>query len=77
MAPVLINLCVRVKPAFDKDNSDIRAAAIKLFGSLHRFGQDLAADAFYEQIHNNLPSLVLHMNDDSEPVRSVCPSPLV
>ena len=72
MSPLIINICLRIKPAFDKENNDIRAAAFTLFGSLHRFGNGIAKDTFYEQIHNNLPSLILHANDDHTQVQKAC-----
>jgi len=74
MAPVLVNICNRIRPAFDKENDDIRAASFNLFGSLYRFGSGSAKDAFYEQLHNNLPSLIVHLNDDCEFVRNACKS---
>jgi len=72
MAPVLVNICNRIRPAFDKENEEIRAASFNLFGSLFRFGSGSAKDAFYEQLHNNLPSVILHLNDDAESVRNSC-----
>jgi len=72
MSPILVNICHRIRPAFDKENEQIRAASFTLFGSLYRFGTGYAGDAFYEQIHNNLPSLVLHMEDDSTLVKNAC-----
>ena len=72
VAPILVNICHRIRPAFEKNNDDIRAASFTLFGSLWRFGRESAADAFYEQIHANLPSLILHVNDDNPKVQNVC-----
>jgi hypothetical protein len=71
MAPIMINLCHRIRPAFDKENPEIRSASFNLFGSLSRFGKGSAGDAFYEQIHNNFPAIILHLNDDSDVVRAV------
>jgi hypothetical protein len=74
VAPILVNICHRIRPAFEKvlhAQHAIRAAAFTLFGALWRFGQDSAADVFYEQIHSNLPSIVLHINDDSVKVQNV------
>jgi len=72
MSPILVNICHRIRPAFEKDNDQIRAASFTLFGSLYRFGSGSAGDAFYEMIHNNLPALVLHMEDDSPLVKTAC-----
>jgi hypothetical protein len=67
-----VNICHRIRPAFEKNQEIIRAASFQLFGSLHRFGNDPSgAVVFYEQIHNNLPSLMLHISDVSENVRKV------
>eukprot|EP01119_Soliformovum_irregulare_P013154 TRINITY_DN3473_c0_g1_i1.p1 TRINITY_DN3473_c0_g1~~TRINITY_DN3473_c0_g1_i1.p1 ORF type:complete len:1648 (+),score=609.13 TRINITY_DN3473_c0_g1_i1:20-4963(+) len=72
MAPIIVNIIHRIRPAFDKENDEIRAAAFTLFGALHRFGLDAAPEHFFEQIHNNLPSLVLHLNDDCDAVKNAC-----
>jgi hypothetical protein len=71
MAPILVNICTRIRPAFEKENDEIRSASFSLFGSLHRFGTGTASNSFYDQIHFQLPSLVLHMNDDSDNVKQV------
>ena len=72
ISPIIINICHRIRPAFDKENDDIRAASFNLFGALHRFGKGMAADAFYDQIHNNLPCLLVHTEDSSQKVRQSC-----
>eukprot|EP01123_Difflugia_compressa_P007444 TRINITY_DN2025_c0_g2_i1.p1 TRINITY_DN2025_c0_g2~~TRINITY_DN2025_c0_g2_i1.p1 ORF type:complete len:585 (+),score=89.40 TRINITY_DN2025_c0_g2_i1:3681-5435(+) len=69
IAPVLINICHRIRPAFDNKNDKIRASSAHLFAGLARFGEGIAKDAFYEQIHSNLPSIVLHINDENEDVQ--------
>jgi len=76
VAPILVNVCLRIRPAFDKTNDDIRSAAFTLFGTLWRFGQHSAADPFYEQVHFNLPSLVVHVQDDSPKVQAACKTAL-
>lgn len=48
------------------------AAAFNLFGTLWHFGQRSAKEIFYNQIHANLPLLLLHCNDEAEPVRASC-----
>eukprot|EP01113_Clastostelium_recurvatum_P024391 TRINITY_DN2913_c0_g1_i2.p1 TRINITY_DN2913_c0_g1~~TRINITY_DN2913_c0_g1_i2.p1 ORF type:complete len:827 (-),score=264.21 TRINITY_DN2913_c0_g1_i2:42-2447(-) len=72
VAPILVNVCLRIRPAFEKDNNEIRAAAFTLFGTLGRFGQRSAADAFYDQIHSNLTSIVMHVQDDDPKVQAAC-----
>lgn len=71
VAPILVNICHRIRPAFEKNHEDIRSSSFQLFGTLHRFGNDRGAAVFFEQIHNNLPSLFLHINDVNESVRKV------
>jgi hypothetical protein len=73
VAPTLINLCHRIKPAFEKSGDEMRAASFTLFGTLARFGQDeLAVDPFFEQIHMNLPAVTLHINDTNADVQEAC-----
>lgn len=72
VAPVLINICNRVRPAFAKKNPEIRSASFNLFGTLWHFGKDRAREVFYEQIHSNLPLLVLHTNDEHPDVVNAC-----
>lgn len=72
IAPIIVNICHRIRPAFEKQHDEIRSAAFNLFGTLYRFGQTSAFDSFYEQIHNNLPFLIVHANDEHQPVRESC-----
>jgi len=72
IAPILMNICHRIKPAFDKENEEIRAASYRLFGALSRFGEGNATDAFFDIIHSNLPTLILHANDENESVSTAC-----
>jgi hypothetical protein len=70
ITPVLINICHRIRPSFDNPNELIRASAAALFGGLARFGNGSAKDKFIEQIHNNLTSILLHINDENEAVQT-------
>ena len=73
VAPILVNICYRIRSGFDRNVTEMRAAAFKLFGALARFGQGGAAlDQFYEHIHLNLPCLVLHVNDEQVRDRRQC-----
>eukprot|EP00005_Dracoamoeba_jomungandri_P008470 CAMPEP_0174265646 /NCGR_PEP_ID=MMETSP0439-20130205/27313_1 /TAXON_ID=0 /ORGANISM="Stereomyxa ramosa, Strain Chinc5" /LENGTH=1648 /DNA_ID=CAMNT_0015352207 /DNA_START=52 /DNA_END=4994 /DNA_ORIENTATION=- len=73
VAPTLINLCHRIRPAFEKPNDRIRCSSFTLFGTLSRFGKHSLAEApFFEQIHNHIPTLVLHINDPNEKVQQAC-----
>merc|ERR1711991_65506 len=54
-------------------NPAIRAAAFTLFGTLWRFGNHGESEAdFFEQIHANLVSFIIHANDDDEEVADAC-----
>ena len=49
----------------------MRAQAIILFGNLSRFGDGPSKAPFLEQIHSNLVSLLLHLNDPEVEVKKV------
>lgn len=49
----------------------MRAQAIILFGNLSRFGDGPSKAPFLEQIHSNLVSLLLHLNDPEIEVKKV------
>jgi len=69
---ILINISLRIRPCFEKEKAAVRAAAIKLFGNLSRFGDGPSREPFAEQIHANLVSLLLHLNDEDADVRKAC-----
>lgn len=71
VAPVLVYVCMRLKPAYARPNAVIRASAFDLFGALSRFGQGSSPHNFYEQLHVALMPMILHVNDDSAKVRAV------
>ena len=73
VAPILVNICHRIRPAFEHKSGEIRAASIQLFGTLHRFGHAEGSVIFNEQLHNNLPSLYLHIFDPDSSVEKVLP----
>jgi len=72
VAPILVNICHRIRPAFEKKNVMIRSASYELFGSLHRFGFSAASSNFFDQIHNNFPMLFLHLNEEQPEVVRAC-----
>eukprot|EP00698_Gefionella_okellyi_P010953 TRINITY_DN286_c0_g1_i1.p1 TRINITY_DN286_c0_g1~~TRINITY_DN286_c0_g1_i1.p1 ORF type:complete len:1629 (+),score=391.49 TRINITY_DN286_c0_g1_i1:371-4888(+) len=72
VAAVLVNLCMRLKPAYARKNNGIRAAAFDLFGALSRFGQGAVAHSFYDQMHVALLPIILHVNDEIAEVRAAC-----
>ncbi len=54
-----------------QDKALVRVAAITLFGNLAKFGDGPSRETFLEQVHTNLVSLLLHLNDPEEDVRKV------
>ena len=38
IGPNLVNICFRMRPAFDRKEPEVRKAAFHLFGALCRFG---------------------------------------
>eukprot|EP00029_Vermamoeba_vermiformis_P010763 TRINITY_DN5740_c0_g1_i2.p1 TRINITY_DN5740_c0_g1~~TRINITY_DN5740_c0_g1_i2.p1 ORF type:complete len:816 (-),score=382.28 TRINITY_DN5740_c0_g1_i2:37-2484(-) len=76
IAPVLVNICNRIKPALDKSNDKLREAGVKLLGVLDRLAEgensSTVLDNLQEQTHVLLPSLVLHVNDEAATVRTAC-----
>eukprot|EP00808_Paulinella_micropora_P010521 g49339.t1 len=80
IASMLINICFRVRPAFDRKDADIRKAAFALFAELCRFGAD-SADAeaiggiknnFVDQVHSMLPLFLVHLADEKKEVAEEC-----
>jgi HEAT repeat protein len=79
VAPVLVNICNRIRPVLDKSIESLRAAAARLLGVLSRLGADSTtalAESLREQVHLTLPALVLHVNDEKVSVRVACKSAL-
>lgn len=56
---------------FFKEKAEIRASAFTLYGVLARFGKGSMECAFKEQLHNNLITLLLHLNDEDKEVIKV------
>ncbi len=54
----------------------MRAASLRLFGNLSRFGDGPSAEPFLEQIHANFVSLLVHVNDADEGVRKAAKAAL-
>ena len=56
---------------FLQEKSSVRAAAFTLFGNLSRFGDGPSKAPFLEQVHTNLVTLLLHLNDPDPAVIKV------
>jgi hypothetical protein len=72
IAPLLLNLCVRLKPAFEKANPQLREASILLFGTLSRFARGTMSETLINTFFNNLPTIVLHLQDNDPAVIRAC-----
>jgi hypothetical protein len=72
---MLISICFRLRPAFDRKEERVRAGAFTLFGALSRFGSvEHSVDEgvrgnFIDQVHASVPIFVVHANDAVESVR--------
>lgn len=67
---ILINICLRIRPCFEKEKDAVRAAAFTLFGKLSRFSDGPSKTPFLEQIHTNFISVMLHLNEEVEVVKA-------
>jgi hypothetical protein len=72
VALLLMNLCVRLKPAFEKSNPLIRESSILLYGTLARFCKGSVGDALINNIHAYLPTIIVHLQDDNKEVVKAC-----
>jgi maestro heat-like repeat-containing protein family member 1 len=69
--PMLLNICYRLRPVFDRKEVEVRAAAFKLFGELTRFGEN-KSNNFMDEVHSVIAVFVCHMNDKDEAVQEAC-----
>ncbi|MDP2434244.1 MAG: hypothetical protein Q8P67_00705, partial [archaeon] len=70
VTPILINICHRIHPHFEGKDPEIRGTAIRLFGTLSRFGADVVSlEVLTDQIHAHLPCLLVHLNESDGLVR--------
>lgn len=63
---IFINICLRIRPCFEKEKPAVRAEAFTLFGNLSRFGNGPSKGPFLEQIQANFVTLLIHMNEEPE-----------
>ena len=68
MQPLLVNILLRLRPCFEKESAAVRSVSMGLYGALALFAD---ADAYKEQLHTNLVSLVLHTYDPCVTVQTV------
>ncbi|XP_057860486.2 protein SHOOT GRAVITROPISM 6 isoform X7 [Cryptomeria japonica] len=76
VAPVLLNLCVRLRSLQVRLNSNMRCASFSAMGALSKFGVGAQREAFLEQVHSSLPRLIFHVQDEETIVRQACKNTL-
>nr|ATB19903.1 putative SGR6 [Hesperocyparis bakeri] len=76
VAPVLLNLCVRLRSLQVRLNSNMRCASFSAMGTLSKFGVGAQREAFLEQVHSSLPRLIFHVQDEEIIVRQACKNTL-
>ncbi|KAG8515439.1 Maestro heat-like repeat-containing protein family member 1 [Galemys pyrenaicus] len=70
---VLLHVAIRIRPFFDSEKTEFRAASIQLFGRLNEVcGADCEDDVFLEQAVGGLAPLLLHLQDPQAPVAEAC-----
>ncbi|XP_046989834.1 maestro heat-like repeat-containing protein family member 1 isoform X1 [Schistocerca americana] len=69
---IQVTIALRIKPYFEKDDPELRATAIQIFGDIARYGNKPSKTPFLEQINGNLACFFLHLNDDHEMVIKAC-----
>uniref|UniRef100_A0A2R5LMZ7 Putative heat repeat-containing protein 7a n=2 Tax=Ornithodoros turicata TaxID=34597 RepID=A0A2R5LMZ7_9ACAR len=69
---IIITVSLRLRPMFEKERGEVRAAAFKLFGDLAKFGEGDVKEAFVEQALNSLVTVLVHLNEDDKNVVRAC-----
>eukprot|EP01137_Pigoraptor_chileana_P006839 Opistho-2@51650 len=66
---MLVGICLRIRPCFDRSNDSVRAASISLFGRLSVFGVAASHNPYAEQAEAGFIALVIRLNDTTVSVR--------
>jgi hypothetical protein len=66
----LSNLLLKLRPCFEKENPCLRAVAFSLFGKLGSMIGE--SEIFKQNIHENIVSILLHLNDEDDLVKLNC-----
>ncbi len=69
---MLLHLCIRLRPSFEKQSVALRENSVKLFGTLARFCKGSLGDALINNIHQSLATLLVHLQDDAPNVVQAC-----
>ncbi|XP_037659046.1 maestro heat-like repeat-containing protein family member 1 isoform X4 [Choloepus didactylus] len=65
---VLLHVAIRIRPFFDSERTELRRAAVCLFGHLNQACHSDCEDVFLEQTLGGLVPLLLHLQDPQGPV---------
>jgi maestro heat-like repeat-containing protein family member 1 len=72
VSSLLINICVRLKPSFEKKSKELRSASILLFGSIAKYTNGSVGESLLQNINSYLPIIILHLLDDEKIVVESC-----
>ncbi|KAK4272815.1 hypothetical protein QN277_021318 [Acacia crassicarpa] len=72
VAPIFLNLSVRLRNLQTSMNAKMRASSFAAFGLLSKCGAEALNEAFIEQVHAVVPRLILHLHDEDVGVRQAC-----
>ncbi|XP_063232625.1 maestro heat-like repeat-containing protein family member 1 isoform X2 [Bacillus rossius redtenbacheri] len=65
-------VAIRIKHLFEREDGNMRAAAIRMFGELARCSVARPETAFREQVTGNLVCFLLHLSDGDDEVVKAC-----
>ena len=66
---VLSSLLLKLRPCFEKENVGLRGVSFSLFGKLGTIVGE--SEIFKQNIHENIVSILLHLNDEDDTVKEV------
>uniref|UniRef100_A0A7E4WD25 Condensin complex subunit 1 n=1 Tax=Panagrellus redivivus TaxID=6233 RepID=A0A7E4WD25_PANRE len=75
VAERLSSLLLKLRPCFEKESAALRAVAFRLYGQLGSIVGE--ASEFKQSIHENIVSILLHLNDKDSEVSQNCAKVLI
>ncbi|CAI4226789.1 unnamed protein product [Auanema sp. JU1783] len=75
LTSILPFVLLKIRPCFEKESADLRAACFSLFGELGSRVGDGSND-FLSHLQTNIISILLHVNDENDEVKKMCTSAL-
>ncbi|XP_078055950.1 maestro heat-like repeat-containing protein family member 1 [Mustelus asterias] len=73
---ILIDVALAIEPFFEHIQGQLRSSAFTVLGKIIAFGKIQLNPVLREHIYSTLISLLLHLNDDCDGVKTVCKSVL-